>query len=152
MYEKRKFENANAFKKTEAFTRWNYQKEKVIEDDLPSKTDVIGYVDPNIRINEMIKAGLRIDAWNHALYSMEHDFIDPEAYEDYQENILNHGLDRMDQLSLTAQELDSYRSEMYHLYKNNLMRLQEAQKAPEKPPEANQKESVTQKNNESIKT
>lgn len=87
-----------------------------VKDDLPSMVDVVGYVDPNKRIKQMIEAGIRIDAWNHAVYDYENEDQDdgfsmaPERDD----------LDDIDMLSAAAREKELYYNEMYKLYSKAL--------------------------------
>lgn len=122
-------------------TKQRFFREEILEDDLPSCVDVIGYVDPNKRIRQMQEAGIRIDAWNHAVYDFEHEPEDPsellkyEASSRYQEDteIIDEGM--------SAMEL--YREEMYRQYLNHLRTLKTSSQPQETQTEAPQKESRT---------
>lgn len=113
-------------------------KQKVYEDDKPSKVDVVGYVDPNRRIKQMEEAGLRIDAWQHAVYDFEN--------EDQDDGIMmaaeRDDWDDLDMLSDGAREKELYRREMYKLYLNALNNEKMAQSGLREPGEENKKQSV----------
>lgn len=89
----------------------------VYKDDLPSRVDVVGYVEPNKRIKQMVEAGIRIDAWNHAVY----DFENPDEQDDgYTLAPERDDLDELDGLSEASRAKERYFEEMYSNYKKAL--------------------------------
>lgn len=114
-------------------------REVVVPDDLPSKVDMAGYIDPNVRIKQMELAGIRIDAWNKAVYDYEHEDMDDgfsvakERYDD----------DDLEMLTVGMREVELYEREMYNYYKKQL-EARNAQPVEASPqPEAVKSESVT---------
>lgn len=85
----------------------------VVQDNLPSMFDPVGYVDPNKRIKQMQEAGIRIDAWNHALYDFENGEEDDDGYTMPEERS---DLDDLEMLSESVRERDRYFNEMYKMY------------------------------------
>lgn len=86
---------------------------EVYPDDQPSKVDVVGYVEPNKRIKQMIEAGIRIDAWNHALYDYENGEDDDDGFTMADER---DDLDSLEMLSRAAVEKELYFQTMYKNY------------------------------------
>lgn len=91
-------------------------REIVYPDDLPSRVDVVGYVDPNKRIEQMIEAGLRIDAWNHAVYDYERE-EDDDGYSMARER---DDWDDLDMLQDAVSHREIYKHEMYMMYRKLL--------------------------------
>lgn len=119
--EERKFKEIKS--KSKIFTKLNFQVDVVVEDDMPSKVDPAGYVDPNIRIAEMIKAGIRIDEWNKAMYDYENyeeneddgRYVNDDIYDDENEIM------RKGKISM-----ESYRAEIYRQYSDYIKNQNEA--------------------------
>lgn len=114
--------------------------EQVIKDDLPSKVDVVGYVDPNKRIKQMVEAGIRIDAWNHALYDFENGVEQDDGEKMASER---DDWDDMDMLVDAGRQKELYRREMYSYYRKSLESQMAAQSAPQGPSGATEKQSET---------
>lgn len=116
-----------------------FQLEVIEPDNLPSKVDPVGYVDPNVRIKQMQAAGVRIDAWNKAVYDFEHEDLDdgftmaPERDDD----------DELEMLASGKREMERYRDLMYRTYMDSLKAEKMAQNPPDVASEAPQKKSVT---------
>lgn len=109
-------------------------REPVLPDDQPSMCDPVGYVDPNKRIAQMVEAGLRIDAWNHAVYDMEHPDQDTG-----QDPLERDDWDDLDMLSAAQSSKERYYEEMYRMYTAS---LRSQQRASQEPQEAVQIDSV----------
>lgn len=89
----------------------------VFKDNLPSRVDVVGYVDPNKRIKQMVEAGIRIDAWNHALY----DYENPDEEDDgFTMAAERDDWDQLDMLTEGAREKELYYRTMYDMYTKSL--------------------------------
>lgn len=123
------------------YTHDHWRCERIYPDDLPSKVDVVGYVDPNVRIRQMLEAGIRIDAWNHAVYDFENP--DDERIFDDKYSAARLKEDEFETMDEGRSSLELYRQEMYRQYINAL----EAQKGSSTPQEtqteAPQKRSQT---------
>lgn len=89
----------------------------VYPDDLPSKVDIVGYVDPNKRIKQMVEAGIRIDAWNHAVYDFENGEEDDDGLS---MPVERSDLDELDGLAAGVTARARYFDEMYRLYRKAL--------------------------------
>lgn len=113
----------------------------VVPDDQPSMVDAVGYVDPNKRIKQMVEAGMRIDAWNHALYDFENGESDDD-HETYARE--RDDWDDLEMLTEAGRAKELYRREMYAQYMNAL-KSEAASKDPSgertEPPGATQKDS-----------
>jgi hypothetical protein len=105
------------------FTKNNFAMENVVPDDLPSMVDPAGYIDPNARIREMEKAGIRMDEWNRAVY----DYDNP----DDQDDDLTMDIDRWDDdnemLRKGMNSLDRYRDDMARMYREYIKTSKEAE-------------------------
>lgn len=115
-------------------------REIVVEDNLPSMVNAVGYVDPNKRIKQMVEAGIRIDAWNQAVYDYENGFEDDDGVSMASDR---EDWDSLDGLSEGAREKALYEREMYRYYLDALKTQSASQKASQAPSEANVKQSVT---------
>jgi hypothetical protein len=100
----------------EVYTKNNFVVNETVPDDKPSKVDPAGYVDPNVRIDAMVKAGIRMDEWNKAVYDYENVdeqddgyTMDNDRYDDVNDTLLKgmHSLER-------------YRTEVYRQYRDYL--------------------------------
>lgn len=127
--------------KRKIFTKNDWRTEKVIEDDLPSLVDPAGYVDPNVRIREMIKAGIRIDEWNKAVFDYENPDEDDDGYS-MDVGVFN---DDNELLMEGLTSLERYRNDMSRLYRKMLLEQGNAQNDSTEPilepPEADNSKS-----------
>lgn len=91
-------------------------REEIVKDNLPSKVDPAGYVDPNVKIQDAIKAGIRIDEWNRALYDFDNP--DSDAARMHEEDYINDDLykDELELLEAGYNSLDIYQTRMRRLY------------------------------------
>lgn len=89
---------------------------EIVEDDLPSRLNLVGYVDPNKRIKQMIEAGIRIDAWNEAVYDFENEEMDDGVSMAYERE----DWDDLDMLTEAQKERETYHREMYRMYRQAL--------------------------------
>lgn len=112
----------------------------VFPDDQPSRVNAVGYIDPNKRIKQMIEAGIRIDAWNQALYDYENGDDQDDGLE-YAED--REDWDYLESLTEGARQKELYEREMYKYYMNALKSQNVAQEASQMPPEANVVKSET---------
>lgn len=91
-------------------------REPVLPDDQPSRLNLVGYVDPNKKIKQMIEAGIRIDAWNEALYDYEREDED----DGYRMASERNDWDDLDMLTDAMREREIYKKEMYTMYRKAL--------------------------------
>lgn len=108
--------------KPKIYSRWNRVREEVIEDETPSIVDPAGYVDPNKRIEEYIKAGMRIDAWNRSVFDYENDIDGEENFEVEEYDGIQ---DDLEDLRKGELSLGRYQQTMEHLYKTYLSQVGE---------------------------
>lgn len=117
-------------------------REKVLPDDLPSKINKVGYIDPNVRLKQMQEAGIRMDAWNQAVY----DFNNAEDEDDgVRMATERNDWDALDLLTEGARERALYEREMYMMYLKGLNEKKRAQDDYEAYLKAKQDDSQTPK-------
>lgn len=101
-------------KKTPVVCSRNFRlREEVIEDDTPSIVDPAGYVDPNKRIEEYIKAGMRIDAWNRALFDYDNEIEGEERFDVEEFDTIN---DDFEDIRKGEISLSRYQESMQRMY------------------------------------
>lgn len=104
-------------KKPQIYSRWNRVREEIVEDETPSIVDPAGYVDPNKRIEEYIKAGMRIDAWNRSVFDYENEQDGEEKFDVEEYDGIN---DDLEDLRKGEISLSRYQQTMEYLYKSYL--------------------------------
>ncbi|QCS36926.1 hypothetical protein [Tortoise microvirus 27] len=127
--------------KPKIYSRWNRVREEVVEDETPSIVDPAGYVDPNKRIEEYIKAGMRIDAWNRSVFDYENEQDGEEKFDVEEYDGIN---DDLEDLRKGEISLGRYQQTMEYLYKSYL-----SQQDPQEVTDEQQSSNSATDNNQS---
>lgn len=108
-----------------------YKKLALTTDNLPSRVDPSGYVDPNKRIEAAQKAGIRLDELRKAVYDYENP--DREIWREEDDDYVNMDIykDTVDLMEEGFHSLEIYRKRQRALYDDYLRRSRdEGRKEP----------------------